>query len=140
MAGLGSISLAAGCTVQPEKNLYALINAIEDGVTGEATWYASTCRECPAGCGILVKNREGRAVKIEGNPLHPINRGKLCIRGQAALQGVYNPRRLKTPLLKDKDVFRPISYKEAENIIFQRGREGGIERAKPCPNDDGSGG
>ena len=125
IAGLGSISLA-GCTAQPEKNLYALINAIEDGVTGRATWYASTCRECPAGCGILVKNREGRITKIEGNPFHPINKGKLCIRGQAALQGVYNPRRLKAPLMKENGAFRPISYKEAESIIAKKASQAAL--------------
>ncbi len=67
----------------------------EDDVPGVATWYASSCGECPAGCGTRVRTREGRAVKIEGNPEHPINRGRLCIRGQAALQGLYNPDRLR---------------------------------------------
>ena len=51
-----------------------------DGVTpGVPTWYASTCRECPAGCGIHVKTREGRVIKVEGNPDSPVNRGKLGV-------------------------------------------------------------
>ena len=111
---------------RPKKNLYALLNAAEDGITGRASWYASTCRECPAGCGILAKNREGRIIKLEGNPLHPVNKGKLCIRGQAALQGVYNPQRLKSPLLKEKGGFRPVSYEEAENIIFGKVRRAAL--------------
>ena len=86
-------------------------------VTGKATWYASTCRECPAGCGIIARNREGRVVKVEGNPLHPLNRGKLCMRGQAALQAVYNPDRLKTPLLKEKDGFVPIGFDRAPALL-----------------------
>ncbi len=67
-------------------------------VPGVATWYATSCRECPAGCGQIVKNREGRAIKAEGNPLHPINAGTLCGRGQAAVQGQYDPDRLISPL------------------------------------------
>jgi Fe-S-cluster-containing dehydrogenase component len=61
------------------------------------TWgfYATTCRECPAGCGIEVWHRDGRVTKAEGNPEHPINRGALCARGQAALQGLYDPDRLR---------------------------------------------
>ena len=100
IAGLGSVSITAACSSQPDKTLYSLVRAPDDMVTGQASWYASTCRECPAGCGILAKNREGRIVKIEGNPPHPINRGKLCIRGQAAIQAVYHPDRILKPMLK----------------------------------------
>jgi len=64
---------------------------------GQSTYYASTCRECPAGCGIVVRTHQGRAIKIEGNPLHPVNQGKLCARGQTAVQGLYNPDRLTGP-------------------------------------------
>ena len=116
IAGMGSISLAAGCS-PPEKNLFSLVRAPDDMVTGKATWYASTCRECPAGCGILAKNREGRVIKIEGNPLHPINEGKICMRGQAALQAIYNPDRIKTPLLKEKGGWQPISFSKARSIL-----------------------
>ena len=116
IAGMGSISWAAGCS-PPEKKLFSLVHAPEDMVTGKATWYASTCRECPAGCGILAKNREGRVIKIEGNPLHPINKGKICMRGQAALQGIYNPDRIKTPLLKDGSGWQPISFAKAGELL-----------------------
>ena len=117
LTGLGSISFAAGCSPESPKYLYSLVQAPEDMVTGKATWYASTCRECPAGCGIIARNREGRVVKVEGNPLHPLNRGKLCMRGQAALQAVYNPDRLKTPLLKEKDGFVPIGFDRAQALL-----------------------
>ena len=117
IAGVSGLSFAASCTSQPEKTLYSLVQAPDDMVTGKATWYASTCRECPAGCGVLAKNREGRTIKVEGNPLHPINRGRLCMRGQAALQGIYNPDRIKTPLLKEAGKWRPVTYAEAEAIL-----------------------
>ncbi|NNL75136.1 MAG: molybdopterin-dependent oxidoreductase, partial [Desulfobacterales bacterium] len=122
IAGMGSISFAFGCS-PPEKKLFSQVKAPDDMVTGKATWYASTCRECPAGCGILANNREGRVIKIEGNPLHPINRGKLCMRGQAALQGIYNPDRLKTPLIREKNGWQPLSFSKAEYILKAKSQE-----------------
>jgi molybdopterin-containing oxidoreductase family iron-sulfur binding subunit len=117
---MGSVAFAAGCNSHPEKNLYALVRAPEDMVTGEPLWYASTCRECPAGCGVLAKSREGRVIKLEGNPLHPVNQGKLCARGQAALQGVYNPDRIRTPLLMKNGRWEAIAEQEALAVLRQR--------------------
>jgi molybdopterin-containing oxidoreductase family iron-sulfur binding subunit len=122
IAGMGSISFAFGCN-PPPKNLFSQVQAPDDMVVGKATWYASTCRECPAGCGILAKNREARIVKIEGNPLHPINKGKLCIRGQAALQGLYNPDRLKTAMVKENGKWQSISFAKAESMLKARAAE-----------------
>lgn len=88
----------------------------EEIVPGVADWYASVCRECEAGCGIVVRVMEGRAKKIEGNPAHPVNQGKLCAKGQASLQGLYNPDRIRGPLLRDgkrgEGKFKPISWEE----------------------------
>ncbi len=62
---------------------------------GEWTHFATTCRECPAGCGMHVRHRDGRPQKAEGNPIHPVNRGGLCARGQSSLQGIYDPDRVR---------------------------------------------
>ncbi len=117
IAAMGSLSFVSACSPDSEKKLFSLVTAPEDMVTGSANWYASTCRECPAGCGVLAKNREGRVVKLEGNPLHPINQGRLCMRGQAALQDIYNPDRLKTPLIKKNGQFQPISFEKAVTLL-----------------------
>ena len=69
----------------------------EDNVTGKNIYYATTCGECSAGCGLIVRTMEGRAHKVEGNPRHPVNRGGTCARGQATLQGPYNPDRYQNP-------------------------------------------
>jgi anaerobic selenocysteine-containing dehydrogenase len=86
-------------------------------VPGVADWYASVCNECPAGCGILVRVMEGRVKKIEGNPDHPTNLGKLCARGQAAPQRLYNPDRLRGPLRRTGERgaggFEAITWDEA---------------------------
>ena len=65
---------------------------------GLSTYYATTCRECAAGCGLIVRTMQGRALKVEGNPNHPVNRGKTCARGQTTLQGLYNPHRVVGPI------------------------------------------
>jgi anaerobic selenocysteine-containing dehydrogenase len=65
---------------------------------GLSTYYATTCRECAAGCGLIVRTMQGRAIKVEGNPAHPVNRGKTCPRGQTTLQGLYNPDRVRGPI------------------------------------------
>jgi anaerobic selenocysteine-containing dehydrogenase len=88
----------------------------EEELPGRATWYASTCRQCPAGCGVLVRVINGRARKIEGNPAHPLNRGKLCARGHAGLQVLYNPDRLRNAVHqkggRGSRSFEPIAWDE----------------------------
>jgi molybdopterin-containing oxidoreductase family iron-sulfur binding subunit len=118
--GLGSIAFAYGCNQNQNKNLFSLVQAPEDMITGKATWYASTCLECPAGCGVIAKNREGRVIKLEGNPLHPINQGKLCVRGQAALQSIYDPDRVLKPKLKVEGRLVDIDFFQAQKILEQR--------------------
>src|ERR1700682_1030511 len=69
----------------------------ENVVPGVPSFFATTCNECPAGCGMVARIREGRVIRLEGNPADPIGQGALCARGQAALQGLYNPDRLARP-------------------------------------------
>lgn len=130
LTGIGSLSVATGCYKEPQDNFFSLIHAPDDMVVGKATWYASTCRECPAGCGVIAKNREARVIKVEGNPLHPINKGKLCMRGQSAVQAVFHPDRLTTPLLKQDGEWRPISFAEAEAMLKARLDDAGKKRNK----------
>src|SRR4030066_824624 len=96
----------------------------EEVLPGQATWYASTCRQCPAGCGIVVRVINGRAKKLEGNPLHPLNRGKLCARGQAGLQVLYNPDRLKNAVLqtggRNSRQFVPLYWPEAIDLLKEK--------------------
>ena len=101
-AGAGAAAVSAcGIGAEPTERLIPYLVQPEDQVPGVATYYATTCRECAAGCGVRVRVREGRAVKLEGNPDSPINRGRLCARGQAALQGLYNPDRVDHPMIRN---------------------------------------
>ena len=112
-AGGGALALS-GCTTDRVQKLVPYLVQSEDQVPGLATWYSSTCTECSSGCGVHVRTREGRAVKLEGNPDHPINRGKLCSRGQASLQGLYNPGRTRAPMLRGANgSFTEITWDDA---------------------------
>jgi len=87
---------------------------------GQSTYYASTCRECPAGCGIVVRTEQGRALKVEGNPYHPANLGKTCARGQASLQGLYNPDRIHNPLKqagRGSQNYTDMNWDEAVTVV-----------------------
>ncbi|MEE8129052.1 MAG: molybdopterin-dependent oxidoreductase [Vicinamibacterales bacterium] len=97
LGSAGPAAAVAACSPVPPERIIPYVVPPEDVVPGVATWYATVCGECPAGCGMIVRTREGRAVKVEGNPDHPVNRGSLCIRGQASLQGLYNPDRFTGP-------------------------------------------
>jgi molybdopterin-containing oxidoreductase family iron-sulfur binding subunit len=88
---------AAGCSKPPTRELMPYLIPDEDVMPGVPSFYASACGECPAGCGVVARVREGRVIKLEGNPEDPIGGGSLCARGQAALQGLYNPDRLAAP-------------------------------------------
>ncbi len=114
-------ALFGGCEKIPRK-LIPFVIPPENYTLGEAFWYASVCGQCPAGCGIVVRVSEGRAKKIEGNPLHPVNRGKLCARGQAALQALYHPERLSRPMklsgARGSGTYAPVSWEEALSLLM----------------------
>ena len=134
LIGLTSTLTAVRCSSESPRKLIPYISAPEDVIPGEAVWYASTCRECPAGCGLLAKNRDGHVIKVEGNPLHPVSGGKLCARGQASLHGLYNPDRFRGPLRREPGgKFAPIGWEEGAQLLtrslsdaVKKGRGDGI--------------
>jgi anaerobic selenocysteine-containing dehydrogenase len=97
----------------PDKQLIRFVPE-EELIPGIATWKPSVCTLCSAGCGLQVRVMQGEAEvvrqgqhglikmglakKLEGNPQHPINQGKLCARGQAGLQVLYHPDRITHPI------------------------------------------
>ncbi|MCP4898555.1 MAG: 4Fe-4S dicluster domain-containing protein [bacterium] len=91
-------ALSWGCTRGNDRKLVPYLIAPEEVVPGRPYWYASVCGACPAGCGVLTKNLDGRPVKIEGNPEHPVSRGGLCAVGQASVLALYDDQRLRAPL------------------------------------------
>mgnify|MGYP005848218869 CR=1 FL=1 len=124
-----AVTVLAGCQqTRRYVELEPYVLPPEEQVAGAPTWYASTCRQCPAGCGIIVRIMNGRAVKIEGNPEHPLNRGGLCARGQAGLQVLYNPDRLQGPARQERQgsrIYESVYWEDAVPMLAERLREAG---------------
>jgi anaerobic selenocysteine-containing dehydrogenase/Fe-S-cluster-containing dehydrogenase component len=114
LVGVGAGSAAAsGCSDHVEKLIPYVVQP-EEITPGNAVYYASTCAECPASCGLHVRTREGRPVKLEGNPDHPVNRGRLCARGQAGIGRTYHPDRFQGPMKRGgSGELEPIGWDEA---------------------------
>jgi len=70
-------------------------------VPGVGVYYASTCTQCASACGIMGRVREGRVLKLEGNPNSAISGGKICGLGQSAVQQHWSPDRLTTPMIRE---------------------------------------
>jgi molybdopterin-containing oxidoreductase family iron-sulfur binding subunit len=99
-----SISAAtlAACTRTPVKKIMPYVNQPADVTPGVANYYATTCHGCEARCSLVVKTREGRPIKIEGNPQSPLSRGAACAVGQATVLGLYDNARLTGPAFDKK--------------------------------------
>jgi molybdopterin-containing oxidoreductase family iron-sulfur binding subunit len=115
----GAAAATVGCASEKVGKLIPYLVSPDETVPGVSTYYATTCRECAAACGVIAETRDGRAIKLEGNPEHPLNRGALCARGQAALQGLYNPDRFRGPMLKQGGVWKMVTWDEALNFVGQ---------------------
>src|SRR5262249_52499498 len=120
IVGASSAALAAAGCGKTTESLLPYVIPPEHIVPGVATWFATVCRECPAGCGVLAKSREGRIVKVEGNPDHPVNRGALCGRGQASLLSAYDPDRIPGPRMRDGSAWKPVSVADAQKLLVDK--------------------
>jgi anaerobic selenocysteine-containing dehydrogenase/Fe-S-cluster-containing dehydrogenase component len=116
----GAGASLVGCSTDDVEKLIPYVVQPEEITPGVATWYTSVCGECSAGCGVWVKTREGRAIKVEGNPIHPVSQGALCARGHSSLQGLYDPDRYSGPMVREGGSLRPISWDEAETLLSER--------------------
>ncbi len=107
---------------------------------GQESWHPAVCTECAGGCGTIARVMEGERIverngekvrqriacvkKLEGNPLDPISGGRLCARGQAALQSLYNPDRVTGPLrrrsARGKADFSPDSWDQSISYVADR--------------------
>ena len=123
-AATGFVFSACG---HKEEKLIPLLVADQEIIPGVDYWKTSACQQCSAGCGITVRLIEGKAKKIEGNPLHPLNQGRLCARGQAGLQVLYNPDRIRSPLKlngqRGSGQYQQISWDEALKMVTEKLKE-----------------
>jgi anaerobic selenocysteine-containing dehydrogenase len=131
--------VAGGCGKKTDQLIPLLVREYEIA-PGEEQWHPSVCTECAAGCGTVARvmaatrtvERNGEEVrqpigaikKVEGNPLDPVSGGRLCARGQAAVQALYHPERLQGPRKRTGDrgkaQFAPTTWAEALAMAADR--------------------
>jgi len=106
--GVGAVTLAACQKAPVHKSIPYLIKP-EEVIPGVANYYASSYN----GYGILVKTREGRPIKIEGNPSCILGEGRLDAVGQASILDLYDVSKLKGPRVKGNDT----SWDELDKFV-----------------------
>ncbi len=109
----------AGCSDYRSKGFIVPYNQMPEEVTvGNPTYYASTSTACAHSCGVLIKTREGRPIKIDGNPDHPVSKGKTCAKCQASIINLYDPDRLEFPLERSGNEFLKSDWKVVDDAII----------------------
>ncbi len=99
LIGFSAAALAFSSCRPPEQKIIPYLNQPVELTPGVANWYASTCGGCRAACGVLVKVRDGRPIKLEGNPQHPLTEGGLCAVAHAMVFDLYDAERLRQPMI-----------------------------------------
>ncbi|MFH1108578.1 MAG: molybdopterin-dependent oxidoreductase [Planctomycetota bacterium] len=110
--------------------------AVKPGNVKEDVWIPTCCGQCYCMCGIKVRRQDGVVTEIEGNPEAPTGRGKICVKGVAGPQLLYDPYRVNYPLKRTNPQkglgvdpkWKRISWDEALDII--------IEKLKKCQKTD----
>ena len=120
LGGATAATTMLGCASEKVEKLIPYLVSPDQTVPGVSTYYATTCRECSVACGLIAETRDGRTIKLEGNPEHPVNRGALCARGQAALQGLYNPDRYRGPMIRRNGRLEAASWDDAIQLFSQK--------------------
>ena len=114
--GYSSVALTlSGCRAPQQKIIPYLKQPVEF-TPGVASWFASVCGGCSSACGSLVKVRDGRPIKLEGNPDHPFSQGGLCALAHAQVFGLYDPDRLRQPQISSK----PATWQQIDQQVIAK--------------------
>ncbi len=115
LSGCGNGSVENG-----EETVVSYVETNDFMIPSISVYFNSTCAQCDAGCSITGRIREGRVLKVEGNPDSGINRGKTCGLGQAGVQHHYNPDRVREPLLRTGNSGEAITWEKAYALIAEK--------------------
>lgn len=115
LSGCGNTSVQDGAEI-----VTSYVEPAEYALPGIGVYFNSTCAQCDAGCSLTGRVREGRVLKLEGNPASPVNHGKMCGLGQAGVQAHYNPDRVRQPLLRKGSTGEAIAWDKALGLINEK--------------------
>ncbi len=120
---LKMIMVAAGGAALPDELLHALPKEGE-WIPYEEYWSTGICLQCPSGCGLRIRSVNHWPVKLEGIKDYPINKGRLCPKGQSGLQVLYDPDRIRHPLKRKgkrgEGDWEKISWEEGIRLVVDR--------------------
>ena len=83
----------------------------------------TACRSCHGGCGVIAHVKDGKVIKVEGDPGSPISHGSMCSKGLAILQLAYHPDRVLYPMKRNDKGWKRISWDVALDTIAERFKE-----------------
>lgn len=119
LLGASAALAGAGCSDYRDKGEIVPYNKQPEGlILGKANHYASSCSGCAQGCGILIKTREGRPIKVDGNDTHPVNKGKICSKGHASILNLYDPDRIKVPSINTNGFLADSSWGDVDKEVI----------------------
>ena len=129
LSAVGAVACEGFGIREGEFSLQSPVSLPEDLVRGKDNWYATLCRTCPSSEGIVVRVMEGRAKKIQGNPLYPTNQGKQSSRCEGGLQAMYHPERLAGPMRRSGGrglgEFEPLDWSAALDMFKSQLQQNG---------------
>ncbi|MBC5734550.1 molybdopterin-containing oxidoreductase family protein [Lawsonibacter hominis] len=115
-AGIGGL-----CPAQDDTPAFAALEGEGRAGADETRIVKTCCRACIANCGVLATVRNGRVVKLQGNPEDPMSKGRMCAKGLSGIQALYHPNRNKYPLIRagerGENKWRRASWDEALEYI-----------------------
>lgn len=118
---LSVLPVVSSCKKIPRQSAIPSLDRTEDIVPGVANWYASTNGLCPSATPIIVKTREGRPIKIEGNKLSPLTKGGISPACQASVLSLYDSSRFKSPQKKNQyTTFGSIDHEIVQSLKQSR--------------------
>ena len=120
LGATGATTAVAGCSSERVEKLIPYVTSPDNTVPGVSQYYATTCRECASACGVMAEVRDGRPIKLEGNPDHPLNRGAICATGLSAVQGLYNPDRFRSPMVREGTALKATTWAKAYELLAQK--------------------
>ncbi len=132
LIGTSAALAGAGCAdYRSNGEIIPYVKKPEEITVGKPNYYSSTCTACGNACGILIKTREGRPIKVDGNPDHPVSKGKICSFGHANILNLYDQERLRQPLINnngsffktdwntiDKEIVKALNQVGEKQIVF----------------------
>jgi anaerobic selenocysteine-containing dehydrogenase len=128
LGATSATTAVVGCSSEKVGKLIPYVSSPDNTVAGVSQYYATTCRECASACGVMAEVRDGRPIKLEGNPDHPMNRGAICATGLSAVQGLYNPDRYRSPMMREGGTLKPHHLGESVREAGRRARGGEEQR------------